>query len=76
MLQSQDHRMVEVGKDLWIHLVQNVLQQGNQEQSSLHHVQGGFGDLQRGDTTTSLSNLRQHSITCTAQKCLLVFRGM
>lgn len=46
--------MAEVGRDLWVHLLQPPLQQGHPDQSAQDHVQVAFGDLQGGDSTTSL----------------------
>lgn len=67
---AQNHRMVGVSRSIWVHLLQPLLQQG-------HPAQGAqaFGDLQERDSTASMGNLCQFSIICTAQMCLLVFRG-
>lgn len=35
---SDNHRRIEVGKALWVHLVQLLLQQGNTEQSAQAYV--------------------------------------
>ena len=45
------------------------------EQGAQDHLQAALENLQGGDPTTSLGNLCQCSIICTAQKCILVFRA-
>lgn len=70
-LGSQNPRIAEVGNDLWRHLVK----QGYSEQGAQTHVQISSEDLQVGDCTTSLGNLCQFSVICTAQ-FFPVFRGI
>ena len=43
--ESQNHRMVEVGSDLWVHLVQPLLKQGYPQQGAQAHTQAAFEDL-------------------------------
>jgi len=45
--------MAEVGRDLCIHLVQPLFQQGQLQQGVQGHVQVGFGDLQGGHPIAS-----------------------
>jgi len=81
MFHNLCHTMVEVGRDLWVPLVQSLLKQRHLQQSAQDHIQVAFGDLQRGEPTaslgtlTSLGNLSQCSVTCTAQESFLMFRG-
>lgn len=59
-----------VGKTLWRHLLQPLLQQGHLEQGAQHHTQVASEGLQ-GDCTTSLGSLcYPHSI-----EVLLMVRG-
>ena len=51
--------MAEVGRDLWVHLAQPLLQQGHPEQGAQAHVQAVLEDLQGGDSTAPLDSLRQ-----------------
>ena len=46
----------------------SLLQRDNPEQGAQAHIQVAFGDLQGGDSTTSLGNLCQCSVTCTGNK--------
>lgn len=55
------------------HLTQSLLKQWNPEKCAHDHVQVVSEDLQEGDSI--VSNLCQCSITCTVQKCCLLFRG-
>lgn len=41
--------MAEVGRDLWVPLVQLLLKQGHSEQAHYDHVQAAAKDLQGGD---------------------------
>jgi len=66
--------MGEVGRHLWVHVVQLLLQQGHSEQGDQGHAQAALGDHQGGDSTVFLGNLSQCPITSIAQKCFLVFR--
>ena len=61
--------MAEVGRDLWVHLAQPLLQQGHPEQGAQAHVQAVLEDLQGGDSTAPLDSLRQCSATCTEKEC-------
>lgn len=67
--QKQNHRLVDVGRHLWVHLVQSLLKQW---QGTQDDVQVTSEDLQEGGLTTSLGNLCQCFITCTRQKCFLM----
>ena len=49
----QNHRIVEFGRDLWVHLVQPQLRQEQSEQCVQYHVHAVFGDLWGGDSTVS-----------------------
>jgi len=51
----QNPKMDEVGRALWVHLAQPLLQQGHSEQDAQDHIQESSEDLQRGDYTNSLS---------------------
>jgi len=42
---SQYNRLLEVGRDLWIHLVQPIFQQQCSEQATQDHIQAVFEDL-------------------------------
>jgi len=42
----QNHRMAEVGVELWVHPAQPLLQQGHPEQGAQDRVQAAFWDLQ------------------------------
>lgn len=64
--ESQHHRVVEVGRDLW--------RPSAPEQAAQDHVWVVFENLQ-GDSTTSLGILCQCSITHKAQKSCLMFIG-
>ena len=44
----QKHRMGDVERDLWVHLVHPLLKQGNIEQVAQDHIQMAFEDLQGG----------------------------
>ena len=46
---SENHRMSEVGGDLWVHLIQLLLEKGYTEQGAENHGQVAFEDLQ-GDS--------------------------
>lgn len=50
---SQNHIMVAVGKDLWVHQAHSQLQQGPLEQSAQGYVHAALEDLQGGDLTAS-----------------------
>lgn len=65
--------MVEVVRNLWVHIAQPLLQQGSQSRDAQVHNQVTFGHLQE-DSRASLSSLYQNSITHTAQKFFLIFR--
>lgn len=39
---SQNDRIAEVGKDLWVHLAQSLLRHGHSEQSSQAHIQAAL----------------------------------
>lgn len=73
-LASQNPRMAEVRRDLWVYLAQPLPKQGHPEQGAQVHIQEASKELQRGDTLP-LDNLCQRSVTAqhTAQKCFLVF---
>ena len=59
---------MRVGRDLSVH-------RGHSEQGDKEHTQMASEDLQDGNPTASLSNICQCSVSHTAQKCFLVFRG-
>ena len=63
---SQNPRMAEVGRELWVHLIQSLLQRGHTEQG----VQVASEDLQGGDSSASLGSLSQCSILHATKKCL------
>ena len=50
---SQNHKMIGVEMDLWVHLLQPLLQQGHPEQGAQGHVQAALEDLQGRDPTAS-----------------------
>lgn len=53
-----------------------LLKQGHPEQAAQDVVQMAFEDLQKArDSTTSLGNPCQCSVTLTVKKCFLVFTG-
>ena len=52
---------------------QPLLKQGHLKCAAQSHIQAAFEDLQ-GDSTSSLGSLYQCSVTCTAQRCFLIFR--
>lgn len=54
---------MEVGRDLWVPLVQPLLQQGHPKKGAQDHSQTPFEDLQGGDLTASLGHLCEGSIT-------------
>ena len=62
------HRLVEVGWDLWVHLVQLLLKKGHLQQGAQEHILVAFEDIQVGESTTSLGNLCQCSGTLTVKK--------
>lgn len=51
---SPHHRMVEVGRVLWVHLLPSPPQQGHWEHGYQHHVQVALGGPQGGDPKTFL----------------------
>lgn len=63
--------MAEARWDIWIHLVQSLLNQGHQSRIPSHPVQVAFEYLQ-GCRFHNLCSLC--SITSTTQKCIPVFR--
>ena len=48
---SQNHKVVKVGRDLWVHVAQPLLQQGHPEHGAQGRVQAALEDLQGGDPT-------------------------
>jgi len=52
---SQNLRLARVGRT-WVHTSQSQLQHHHQEQGVQAHVQAAFGNLQGGDSTTSLGS--------------------
>lgn len=40
-----NHRLAEVGRDLWVHLAQRLLKQRLPEQDAQNHIQAAFEDL-------------------------------
>jgi len=68
---SQNHRMLGVGRDLWGSYSPTPLpKQGHLQQAAQDLVQAGL----KGDSTTSLGNLVQWSITLRGKKFFLMFR--
>ena len=63
--------MAEEGKDLWVHLAQTLLKSRHPQQGAQDHVQAASEDL----LAFSLVSVCQCSVTCTEQKCFLMFRG-
>jgi len=49
--------MAEVGRNLWVHLLQPLLKQEHPQKGAQNHIQVDFEDLQVEDSTTSLDNL-------------------
>lgn len=72
---AQNRRLVEVGGTTGSHLVQTSAQVGTPRKGCPNRVQESFEALQGGDSSTSLDNLCQGFVTCTAQKYCLVFKG-
>ena len=48
----QNHRMAEVARDLWVHLILTLLKQGCSKLPTQDHAQMAFEDLQGGDSMT------------------------
>lgn len=78
LIVPQNHRiteLTEVGRNLWWWSgLTLLLKQWHSEQFVQACVQAACEDVQGGDFTTSLSNPCQCSVTCTVQKCSLMFR--
>lgn len=64
--------MFEIGRDLWVHLLQPLPQ--HREQGVQNCIRVAFEHLQGGDCTTSLGYPCQCFLTHTAQKCFLMLR--
>ena len=62
LIDSQNQRMVEVGRDLRVCLLQPLLKQGQQKQGAQNPAPTALEDLQEGDLTVSLCRLCQCSI--------------
>lgn len=71
-LYTHTHTMAEVGRDLWVHLVQLLLQQEHTDQATQPHVQVVFEDAHQRGYRTFLGRLC--SATLTAKKSILMFR--
>lgn len=68
---KQNHRVVEVGRNLWRSSGPTpLLKWGHPEPVAQDPVQMAFGD---GDSTTSLANLGQCSVTLIVTKCFPMF---
>lgn len=64
--------MAEVGRALWVHLSQPLLQQKHSQQGDQGHVPVASEGLQGGEPTASMGSL--YHCPCAAQKCFLAFR--
>lgn len=71
-LLKRSQATVKVGRGLWVHIAQHLLEQGHPEQSAHAHVQAASDALQE-DFPASLDNPCHYSII--AQKYFLEFRG-
>ena len=67
LIHSQNHKMAEVGRDLWRSLCPSQLPRTASRWP--------LNISEDGDSTTSLGNLCQCLITLTGKKCFLMFRG-
>jgi len=72
--ESQNHRILGVGRDLWLSPSPNPLpKQGHQQQAAQHHVQAGLNISREGDSTAPLGSLCQGSVTLRGKKIFLMF---
>jgi len=69
LIQSQNHRMAEAGRALWIHQAQPPLHQGPQSRGPGPRPGSCWMSLRSRSHTQPLGSLCQCSITYTAQKC-------
>jgi len=74
--ESQNHRVVGVGRDLCGSASPNLLpKQGHLQQAAQDLVQAGLEFISReGESTTSLGSLFQGSVTLRGKKFFLMFR--
>lgn len=68
-----NHRMVQVGRDMWRPSCPISPQEGQPQASAQAHIQADIEDTPKGDPTTPLSNLYLLPISPAAQKCFLVY---
>ena len=52
-IESENHSMVHVGRNLWVHLAQQLLKQRHPEQGALAHNQESSENLQGRESTAS-----------------------
>ena len=75
-MQSQNHRMVEVGRHFWRSSGPNpLLKQGHLLLVAQDHVWMVLWYLQGAESTASLDYLFQNSVTLTVKKYFLTFRS-
>ena len=67
--------MVEVGRDLWDHLLQSLLKKGHTEQGAQNNVQVAYVRFPRRRFHSFPGHLCQSSVTYKVQKCFLVARA-
>jgi len=73
--ESQNHRMVEVGRDLCGSSSPTPLpKQGHLQQAAQDRIQVVVNISREGDSTTSLGSLFQSSVTLRVKKFFLMFR--
>ena len=57
--------MADVGRDLWVHLLQFLHKQGHTQQGTQAHIQAAFEDLQGGDSIASGQPMQAVQHLCT-----------
>lgn len=67
--ETQNDTMAEVGRTSG----STCLKQSHPEKGTQYHIQVDL-EISKEKTSQALGNLCQHSVTCTAQKCFLMFR--
>lgn len=70
----KNHRIVEMGRNIWIHLDQPLLRHGHTEQGTQAHVQTALKNSKE-ETPQHLGRLYQCSLTHATQNFFLIFRG-
>lgn len=58
------HRRVEMGRALWVYLVQILTKWEDPEKNALAHIWVSFEVLQRGGSAAPPDSLCQGSVTC------------